>query len=138
MKADQIIEEARKCLKTPFQHQGRIPGLALDCVGLCIVVARNLGIEVIDQTGYGRTPSNGLLETAIDNQPALYKVTDGTKKRGDIFAMRWLSDPKHVAIFEGTNIIHSYAEVGMVCEHGFTPEWQKRVIATYRFKDVEE
>lgn len=137
MKADDVIAEARKHLKTPFVHQGRLPGIALDCVGLGIVVVTALGVECIDVQGYGTNPSNNLLDSALDNQPGFFKVTDGSMNRGDFLAMRWTRDLRHIAIYEGELIIHSYADVGMVCEHGFSDEWRKRVIAVYRLKALE-
>ncbi len=31
---DAAIAAARTCLGTPFHHQGRAPGVGLDCIGL--------------------------------------------------------------------------------------------------------
>ena len=39
MTSADIIAIARACLGTPFRHQGRIPGVALDCAGLVVAVA---------------------------------------------------------------------------------------------------
>ena len=39
MNANGIIASARACLGTPFLHQGRIPGVALDCAGLVGIIA---------------------------------------------------------------------------------------------------
>ncbi|MBK8745664.1 MAG: peptidase P60, partial [Propionivibrio sp.] len=38
-----ILAAARACIGTPFVHQGRIPGLALDCAGLVVAVAQAIG-----------------------------------------------------------------------------------------------
>lgn len=51
-----IVDEARSWVGTPFRHQARIKGLGVDCVGLLVGVGEVLGLEVYDQTGYGRQP----------------------------------------------------------------------------------
>jgi hypothetical protein len=50
MIADNVIEAARECLGTPFRHQGRIVGEALDCAGVAVHVAERLGYGVLDVT----------------------------------------------------------------------------------------
>jgi len=52
MSADEILAAARACLGTPFLHQGRIPGVALDCAGLVVAVAQAIGADYVDRTGY--------------------------------------------------------------------------------------
>lgn len=136
MNSDDVLRVARSCLETPFQHQGRIPGLALDCAGLVVHVARTLGFDYIDSTSYGRTPCNGLLESAMDSQPCLVRVMD-VRKAGDVLLMRFAGDPQHLAILtENDTIIHSYYDVEKVAEHNLTDKWERRIIRTYRFKDL--
>ena len=38
-----MIAAARACLGTPFHHQGRMPGVGLDCIGLVIVALARCG-----------------------------------------------------------------------------------------------
>lgn len=129
-----IIAAARACLDTPFVHQGRIPGRALDCAGLVVAVANAVGAEVVDVPGYGRTPSNGMLEDALERQPAMRRVDD--RQPGDILLMRFSGEPQHLAILAGETLIHSYANVGKVCEHRFSDVWRARVVRVYRFKEM--
>ena len=137
MTRDDIIEAARECLGTPFRHQGRIPHVALDCAGLVIAVAQVVGVEYLDQTGYSRSPSGGLLESALDGQPGLTRVGQlAAREAGDILLMRFSGDPQHLAIFSGTTIIHAYETVGKVCEHDMTDAWTRRIVRVYRFKEV--
>lgn len=49
-----IIAHARACVGTPFLHQGRQPGLGLDCAGLVAIVAHGLGLSDYDHAGYAR------------------------------------------------------------------------------------
>ena len=134
MTAADIIAAARECLGTPFAHQGRINGLALDCAGLIIHVAKTLDLQHVDHSGYARLPGNGLLESALDNQPGLTRVSE--LQPGDIFLMKFSGDPQHLGIYAGDTIIHAYQPVGKVCEHGLTDAWRRRIVRVYRFNEV--
>ena len=41
-----IVAAARSCIGTRFRPHGRVPALALDCVGVVLVAAAAAGIEV--------------------------------------------------------------------------------------------
>lgn len=133
MTVDRIVDAARACIGTPFRHQGRIPGVALDCAGLVVAVAQELGVAYTDQQGYSRTPSGGRLECALDEQPCLVRVPASERQPGDVLLIRFASDPQHLAILAGDTIIHSYASVGAVCEHRLSPVWVARIVCAYRF-----
>lgn len=130
-----MIAAARLAIGTPFVHQGRVIGVGLDCAGLVVHVANSLGIEHHDQGNYARTPSDGLLEAALDGQQCLERVSE--MQRGDVLLMRFLSQPQHLAIFTGETIVHSYQTVGKVCEHGLDDKWLRRIVGIYRFAGVE-
>lgn len=134
MTAADILTAARACLNTPFVHQGRINGLALDCAGLIIHVAKTLGLPYEDHAGYARLPGNGLLEAALDQQPGLSRVFD--LQAGDVILMKFGGDPQHLGICGGENIIHAYQPVGKVCEHTLTDAWRRRIVRIYRFNEV--
>ena len=129
-----VIDAARACLDTPFMHQGRVPGLALDCAGLVVAVAKAIGADYNDHRGYSRSPSNGLLEAALDAQPCLSRVHD--MQPGDVLLMRFAGEPQHLAICAGETIIHSYSQVGKVCEHRLADVWRARIVRIYRFKEA--
>lgn len=135
MKASEIIAAARECIDTPFQHQGRIPGLALDCVGLGAVVAEKLNMPLQQTLAYGRLPNNAMLESWIDRQPFIERVT-GELMPGDVLLMRFLKEPQHMAIYTGKNIIHAYQPMGKVVEHVMDEKWKRRIVRAYRFKEV--
>lgn len=137
MTAADIILTARSMLGTPFVHQGRVPGKALDCAGLVVSVAAALNIEHVDVTGYGRRPHQGLLEATVDGQECLFSVLLNDLQPGDILLMRFAKEPQHLAIYAGETIIHSYEAAGQVCEHGMDDVWRKRIIRAYRFVGVE-
>lgn len=136
MTPSDIIAAARSCLGTPFAHQGRIKGVALDCAGLAVCVAHDLGVEYIDQQGYSREPISGLLHGALIKQPCLERTWKDQMQPGDILLMRFGRDPQHLAIYTGQTIIHSFETVGIVCEHDLTDVWRRRIVAVYRFKGI--
>lgn len=135
MKAEDIIRPAREQLGVKFKHQGRVPGLALDCAGVFVTVCNSLGLPVQDEPGYGRNPWNGLLESCIDRQPFLYEINKSDMQAGDVLLMRFTGEPQHIAIHAGETIIHAYENIGRVVEHRFADVWRARVVRVYRFKE---
>lgn len=134
--ADQIVTAARALVGTPFRHQGRVPGLALDCAGLVIAVATQLGIDHFDVPGYGQRPHRGLLEQTLDTQPSLQKIGRADYQAGDILLMRFTNEPQHLAIAAGETIIHSWQAAGKACEHRIDDLWTRRIVHAYRFVEV--
>lgn len=132
MTVDEIIAAARLELGTPFVHQGRIPGKALDCAGLAVTVARHW-YTVAEPQAYGRSPYLGLLREWVEAQSF---IEPGQPVAGALLLMRFGNDPQHLAICAGETIIHSYGKVGKVVEHNFSPVWRARVVKSYRFKDM--
>jgi cell wall-associated NlpC family hydrolase len=137
MHAAGIIAAARACLGTPFVHQGRIPGVALDCAGLLIAVAQAIGADYHDVLGYGPHPCGGLLEQALDDQPCLEPVPIAQRSAGDLLLMRFDAEPQHLSVYTGGTIIHAYSNVGKVCEHRLASVWAARIVRIYRFRGIE-
>ncbi len=133
---EQIVAAARACVGTPFRHQGRTPGKGLDCAGLLIVASRAAGVDPVDVLGYPRRP-DGNLKAALDRQPGLKRV-NGPPKAGDFILFHYEDDAHegHLGVCAGTNLIHAWAHARKVAEHAFTPEWQRRIAAVYRFNEV--
>lgn len=141
MMVEKIISAARAEIGTSFRHQGRLSGRALDCAGLVCTVADALGLEYIDQQGYGRHPSSGLLESALDGQPCLERVAIADMRAGDVLLMRFAGDPQHLAFhvgwsdsYQADGIVHAHLRARKVCEHVLTDEWRGRIVRVYRFK----
>lgn len=130
-----MVELARECIDTPFQHQGRIPGLGLDCVGLIRYPAMSIGIFKEDYTNYGRQPVPELMGSLLDRY--FDRIDANDAKPGDIFWLRLRNDPTHLALLsERDTLIHA-TERGVV-EHGFRGVWKTRVHRAYRYKGIDE
>lgn len=135
MTADEIIATARECLDTPFVHQGRIVGKALDCAGVVVHVFNRFGYHVAQPQSYSRLPNNAMLEYWADRQTFLKRET--TPQAGDILLMYFTGEPQHVAVFTGENLIHAYESIGRTVEHRMDDKWRKRIVRAYRFRDLE-
>lgn len=133
---DAILVAARECLGTPFRHQGRMVGRGLDCAGVLEYVSKSVGEAPVDVKGYPRRP-DGNLAAALDAQPFLVRVT-GAPQSGDFLLFHYEDDahPGHLGICAGDNLIHAWAHAKKVAEHGFTPEWRRRLVRTYRFREL--
>jgi len=142
--SNQLVAEARQFLGTPFRHQGRVPGEALDCAGLVVLAATHAGLTVIDRSGYSREPDGHTLEQYADEQPCLLRIAAGDIEPGDLIMLRIKRDPQHLAIVGSSMVepnrltmIHCCAASGRVVEHDLSRNWHARIVAAYRFQAPE-
>jgi len=128
-----IIDTARQYIGTGFHHTGRVKGVGIDCAGLLICVARDLGLQHYDVQGYSRVPSGSEFERHLDTN--LDRIT--AIEPGCILLMAFDSEPQHVAICTSlTSIIHAHFEVRRCVEHDLDALWLSRVRAIYRFRGI--
>lgn len=141
-----IVRAARALVGAPYHHQGRDPRLGIDCVGLLIAVAREVGAEWHDLEGYsgdGRITADGkgrsLLRSELES--SLDEVVDIREARdGDILCF-WISRelvPHHVGIRIGAGMIHAAAETergrGRVIERSRLGAWARHIDSVWRFR----
>ncbi|WP_372623411.1 hypothetical protein [Falsiroseomonas sp.] len=124
-----VVAEARRWLGTPWRHQARLRGVGVDCGGLVVCVAQALGLPVQDHPpGYARLPDGVSLRACVESQCS--RLAD--LEPGAVLLMRWAAQPQHLAIVsilpEGWGMIHAWAGIRRVVEHGLTPEWQERIV----------
>ena len=133
---DEILEEVREWMGTPFQHQCRQKGVASDCIGLLYVVAENLGLapdEIpVDYIGYKNVPEDGKLERNLGYY--MQKVRMSQIQPGDVLLMSFTGDPQHVAFYTGDTIIHALSTAKKTTEHSLSAKWRKRICGAYRFR----
>jgi NlpC/P60 family putative phage cell wall peptidase len=149
MKRTDIVACARTYIDTPFEHQGRIKGQKMDCVGLPLCVAGELGLR----STAGDT-INGDLHRHYSPQPqgdfvhqmcAKYLVRKGVSQMqpGDVLTLRIETAACHVAIVgdspEGLTLIHAYSGgAEKVVEHRIDDRWHKRIVGCFSFPEVVE
>lgn len=142
MTRDDIIAAAREVEGTAFRHQGRVPGLGLDCAGVLVHCFQRLGLPYRDEMGYPRNPFDGQLEKILDSQPSLRRVDRADLQPGDVLCMRMARDPQHIAIYLGLidghpYITHGSSEHGKVATHRLDALWGARIVRVYRFEGLE-
>lgn len=129
-----IVAHARECYGTIFRHQGRLPGVGMDCVGVVLHVWHRIGLPPYKNANYGRSPHPSRMTGEL--QKMLRPVPIGEIQNGDILHMAWGKHPQHLALVTDVGIIHAYETIGRVVEHPLDDLWRSRVRAAYRFPEV--
>lgn len=104
-----IVAWARTQANVPWMHQARLPGQALDCVGLVICSARAHGLVApdFDITGYSRAPDGRLLALCREHMVEIAEPEDGA-----VVVVATQREPQHMGILTpyrhgGWAIIHA-------------------------------
>ncbi len=138
-----LVESTRKYIGTPFRHRGR-SSKSLDCAGLIIHAAADIGVDFQDIKHYGREPFNdGLVDAASKNlgRPlATGPLPANLLIPGDILLVRFDTQPHHIALVAdhplgGLSMIHASADVsqqGKVVEHRLDEMWIRRITHVFR------
>lgn len=132
MATNKIVETAREYIGTPFQHQGRLKGVGVDCAGLIICVAHDIGYTDYDFTAYSRIPSGGRLEALLLQYLDIIPINEAAP--GDVYLLKIDREPQHLAIVSDHGIIHSYSGSGGVVEHRLDDKWKARIRMALRFR----
>jgi cell wall-associated NlpC family hydrolase len=137
---EELIAAARTWLRTPHVHQGRLKGVACDCVGVPIGAARETGLVApdFDVTGYARNPDPALMRAKLDE--FMDRIPKAEMKGGDLlFLIPGRRIPQHVALltFDRT-MIHAIDEVRGVSEHILDDRWRRAIVDVYRFRGLED
>ena len=107
---------------TPYAHQGRLPGVGLDCIGplICAAKAHGLKDAGFDVRDYSRQP-DGSLQPYLDAH--LVRKPRADLIPGDVVLNAFrLGPPQHIAVIVGERwgeweMLHANSIVGRVmCE----------------------
>jgi cell wall-associated NlpC family hydrolase len=138
---EQVVAYARETVGTPYKHQGRVSGLAFDCAGVPVYVGEKLGLKLADVSGYGNMPNAAQMRNKLDE--CMTRVPLAQMQPGDVVWIRFEGDPQHLAILgdyphSGFSLIHgSNAGRARVIEHRCDEIWRRRIVAAWRFPEVE-
>lgn len=140
--AQQIIDEARTWLGTPWQHQGSLKGVGADCAGFIEGVNINCGLLVRQAFAKDyRRREDGATMLHLLNE--LTEFSDSETRLASIIAFhdgREPSVPRHLAFASQilphtTYIIHSSERMG-VAEHRIDASWIKKIHSLWRIKGI--
>lgn len=135
---EQIIAEARSCKGTPWRHQGRLKGAALDCAGLVLKVGEALGLvsaEHANRKDYGRQPIPTRMKAGLDE--VFDRVHKSDKRPADILWMRVGGEQaQHLGILSECNTLIHAINFKRVEELPIDKMVECRIVAVYRFKNL--
>lgn len=139
MVSERMIAAARAHLGVRFTHQGRHRGEGLDCLGLLLVSAEQVGMAFdgvrameLDDRAYGARPDTARLERKLAT--VLRPVHE--PQPGDVLLLRVEGRPQHLALVsdypQALGIIHAYAPARKVIEHRLDAQWRANIHAIFR------
>ncbi len=131
---EKIFLTARRCVGSPFRHQGRNPAFGLDCVGLIVYVAKMLGLTGFDHLDYRKIPVRGAVSSHAHSAGFLRRLKSDMQP-GNVVILGFGKYLEHVAIVSDRGIIHACEKYGRVVEHGLNDEWRSRIISVHSFPD---
>ena len=134
-----IVKAAQSLLKTPFKHQGRMPMVGVDCIGLLVCIANDLNIDHRDSLAYSRRPTIGSLRKGLENS-GLIEIEIKDAGVGDVLAF-WVKHrdrAQHVGLITDYGLIHTNADVGFVTEHILSDKMRDRIDSAWSFPGVEQ
>lgn len=116
MTAAAFVENARALKGARWRHRGRKPW-AVDCVGLLVLAGHASGLNIQDETRYGREPWEDMLRRKL-RQHFGPPVDDW--RPGGVALIRWEpGEPSHIGIIAdhpsgGLSLIHAHSLYGVV------------------------
>lgn len=127
-----LADAALKFIGTPYRHQGRTPGIGLDCAGVLICAMRKLGIAVNDCRTYGRVPPRNLLTDMIERHGFIQQKEVSNDGDLCLFWMRHKRLVIHcgIATNDQRELIH--VEDGRKVERTPIGIWRPQLAGVYR------
>lgn len=136
MTRNDFVAQARTWLGSPYHHQGRLKGVGVDCIGLLVGVASELGLDVRNvPTNYSRSPDSDRLFREIATSGHLEETSD--PKPGDVVFMKVYGQPTHFGLLTDAGFIHADATFGVV-EVPLDARWRSRIVGVYKIIAMED
>ena len=132
MSGRDIATAASRYLGVPWRHQGRDRKLGIDCVGLLVLVAQDLGLEYMDKNNYTMRPVPAEMIAVLDACCDRVEVAE----EGDIMAFFCIGDgwPQHVAIKTRTGMVHATRGARVVVHEAIDEEWMNKFEGAWRYR----
>lgn len=129
MTSNDVIACARTYIGTPVIHQGRLKGVGIDCVGLIVCVAKELGINIVEPPPeYGRIIRDNQMTIRLNEQ---FIGPKKTWNPGDILVMGWRKRAHHLGIATDGGVIHANRK--SIVEHILGEPYTSKIMSAYEW-----
>lgn len=137
-RSDDIVAEAKTWLGVKFRHCGRNRN-GVDCAGLVIKVAHELGISTFDTNEYARRPD--VREFVRYFKMNMDPVSKVYMAHGDVLLTKEVRFPAHCGILEvdagGQRwFIHAYEPCGAVVREPLDARRFRDIIKVFRYREA--
>jgi len=135
---DDVVTAARAYVGVPWRHQGR-SRRGLDCAGLVVLVAKDLGLSDYDTTSYRRhAQGQAFVEHFRANMDP---VPVAEMRPGDVLLFADGAYPCHAGIVSERHgvsyLVHAHATRRKVVEEPYAGEWPGKVKFCFRFRGLD-
>ena len=136
-----VYLKARELVGSPYVHQGRMKGVGIDCLGVVIWAAQNLGLDITDVSNYPRNPDGTMKDKiaavcpTIQIQPGallVFAISEYPQHCGIVSSYQ----PPYSSFGEGLGLIHAWDIADQVVEHWLNDEWRDRIVGCYGLPGV--
>ncbi len=133
-----FVQAVKSCIGTPTKHGGRLIGAGLDCVGIPLCALALCGVHLPEPPPYGNPPGSGALFAQLLRHCEEVPVED--REEGDLFAVLWKGEPRHVMVFVGHDdhgrmlAVHARGRSGRVVLEPMTRGY--RISSAWRLREV--
>ena len=127
-----IVAAARGCVGTRFRVQGRVPGHALDCIGVVLVAARAAGANFVVPPYRLGSDREADLDAALAAHGC---VAVTAAEPGDILVVAPAAHRRHLGIAVPGGLVHAHAGLGRVVEGPIDADWA--IVAALRLPSTK-
>jgi cell wall-associated NlpC family hydrolase len=137
---EDVVAEARSWIGTRWIHQGRNRH-GVDCIGLVVVVRRELGLGGYDVAGYPREPDGTFLAHFFNAGGVRVGILKA--QPADLLLFKDARSPCHVGIITARNddtlrMTHAAASRRKVVEELVIHEWQRKWVAAIQMPELAD
>lgn len=130
---DAIVAAALSYERTRWRHQGRVPGVGLDCAGVVICSHRDAGLRMTDDPTYARLPDPARMQRYIESNAR--PVSEALP--GDFVWLQFNGDPQHLAVVvDDERIVHGYMRARRVIVQRWDAAMAARLVQRYRHRSL--
>lgn len=137
---ERLVESVRTWIGVKYRDKGR-DRHGIDCIGLLMVAAKDVGLTEYDTVDYPRRPNPQDFLRGLKNH--LVRIQKQDAGHGDIMVFAEPRHPCHIGILDvqpdGTvYVIHAYAPSRKVIREPLTPARRERAMLAFRLPPEKE